>query len=108
MILVEIKIQPVTYEITVAGHAGHRGQDGEDIVCAGVSALFMAICDAAEADGTEEDYTDGPEAKRVRLYRTAGNGRYLTMFRRGIEAIEREYPENVRLEGRRGEMQARA
>lgn len=98
MILVSVESKGPLLEVTVAGHAGYA-EAGKDIVCAGISALFMGLCDAAELDGTEEAYLDGPEAKRVRLYRTRGALHYIRMFVLGVRAVMREYPAYVAIAG---------
>lgn len=85
---------PVTV-ITMAGHAEHGDEPGHDIVCAGASALFVALCEAAGEAGAVAEYLDGSKAKRLRLYRTKKAVDYLQMFRAGMEALRREYPECV-------------
>ena len=98
MIMVEVEQSSFLMTVTVAGHAGYA-ESGKDIVCAGVSALFMALCDAAEADGAEHEYLDGPEAKRVKMFRTKSVSHYIRMFIMGVRAVMREYPEYVALAG---------
>lgn len=97
MIYCEIKTEGAVVTVTVTGHAGHA-EPPHDIVCAGVSALFMALCDTAEEAGVEMDYLDGKDAKRVKLYRTRMVTHNIRMFEMGIRAIAREYPENVKID----------
>lgn len=97
MITVLIEQDGLEHRVTVAGHAGYA-EKGQDIVCAGVSSLFVALCEAADREGALRDLLTEPDAKRAYIYRTKPAGHYLTMFRTGILAMQREYPEYVRLE----------
>ena len=80
------------YQITVIGHAE------DDIVCAGISALYVALMETANKEGSLVGHTEGADAKRAYIWRTKGMRRHMDMFRTGIEALHREYPENVRIE----------
>ena len=91
-----------------AGHAGF-GEQGRDIVCAGVSALCMAL------ESTVEELNDEGCAEEVRQHTADGyysaevhwpDGDLLSqakletaiaMVRAGLSAIEALYPEHVQL-----------
>ena len=76
-------------EITVVGHAK------DEKVCAAVSGLFVALAESAQKDGSLDRYNQGQDAQRVTVYRTKNAKRFLQMFYVGVEAIAREYPEEV-------------
>jgi len=81
--------------LTVTGHAEHGDAPGHDIVCAGVSALYVALAESAARDGALSEHLEGADAKRLKLYPTRAARHYLRMFRVGLEALAREYPECV-------------
>ena len=60
MINIEISAEQNGYHITSAGHSGYAPQ-GEDIVCAGISAvmLHMAMVSAEFSDGELEEMKEG-------------------------------------------------
>ena len=78
--------------IEIKGHAGFD-QKGRDIVCAGVSAIFYALCGKLEnQDGAEYTYRDkaGEAYAECRGERDA-----FDMAVIGFMQIELAYPENV-------------
>lgn len=97
MIRVVIEQTGVEHRVTVAGHAGYA-EPGKDIVCAGVSSLFVALCEAAQRDGALREVLDEENAKRAYIYRTKAAGHYINMFRAGVLALQREYEEYVVLD----------
>lgn len=80
------------YQITVIGHAK------DEKVCAGVSALYVALAETAGKEGALADHTEGTDAKRAYIWRTKTIKPYISMFRQGVRAIAREYPEDVMIE----------
>ena len=92
MVKVYIAQEAGQYQITVIGHAE------DDKVCAGVSTLYVALFETAEKEGSLAQHTEGVDAKRVYIWRTKTMRRHMDMFRTGIEALHREYPEDVRIE----------
>ncbi len=105
--MVDVKIYSGenSFIVTGNGHAGFAPK-GQDIVCAGVSALCMALLNAVTysvetvfVEALETRISDGsfflgikgisdPELlKAVRLF--------IYMFQTGMEKIEISYPENV-------------
>ena len=94
MITIEGKRIGNTLEISFSGHAGYA-RPGQDIVCAGVSALFYALAfgvnglipEAASMEGKTITVTrDTPEIRGA-----------ITVVFEGLKAIEREYPEHVKI-----------
>ena len=78
-------------KITVSGHAGYA-EKGSDIVCAAISALYQTLLlreHCYEQIGVEDDlrtaFTDTPMWNRV----------VFDTIAKGMEAIARQYPENV-------------
>jgi len=92
MIKIYIVIEGGQYQITVIGHAK------DEKVCAGVSALYVALLETAQKEGALAQHTEGADAKRAYIWRTKGMRRHMDMFRTGLDAMRREYPEEVRAE----------
>lgn len=79
--------------LNCGGHAHFC--DGNDIVCAGVSAIVQAFVGAVVNSDVEIDYSmDRGYCKAVV---GKGAGRELRMLIIGIMQIEKAYPDNVRL-----------
>jgi len=91
MIKVYVAQEAGQYQITVIGHA----QD--ERVCAGVSSLYVALVETAGKEGALAEHTGGADAQRAYIWRTKGMRRHMDMFRAGIEAMRREYPEEIRI-----------
>lgn len=89
----------------IQGHAGYAAA-GEDIVCAAVSALAMALFLAAEEPMYQACRHINRQEARVRVSCAPGKGekrRCREMFRvigLGFEALQTQYPEYVRYEVR--------
>jgi uncharacterized protein YsxB (DUF464 family) len=79
------------YQVTVIGHAE------DEKVCAGVSSLYVALLETANKEGALAGHTEGADAKRAYIWRTKPMRRHMDMFRTGLEAMRREYPEYVQL-----------
>ena len=79
------------YQVTVVGHAI------DETVCAGVSSLYAALLLTAEKEGALAGHTEGADAKRAYIWRTKVMRRHMDMFRTGVEAIAKRYPEDARL-----------
>ena len=79
------------YQVTVFGHAE------DEKVCAGVSALYVALVETADKEGALAGRTEGADAQRAYIWRTKPMRRHMDMFRSGVEAIAREYPEHAKL-----------
>lgn len=94
MITIEGKRIGNTLEISFSGHAGYAGP-GQDIVCAGVSALFYAL--AFGINGLSPEAA-GMEGKTIVVTRDTPEirGAIAVVFE-GLKAIEREYPEHVKI-----------
>lgn len=92
MIKVIIVQEAGKYQVTVFGHAE------DEKVCAGVSALYVALAETAKREGALSSFTEGADAQRCYIWRTKGMRRHMDMFRQGVSAIAREYPEHARLE----------
>lgn len=78
------------YQVTVIGH-------GDEKVCAGVSTLYVALLETANKEGALAGHTEGADAKRAYIWRTKPMRRHMDMFRTGLEALRREYPEHVQM-----------
>lgn len=84
-----------TSEVTVFGHAGYAPH-GQDIVCAGVSALFQTLALSAE-DAQVEQW---PLQARIRAAPTEHNRILFQAFALGCEEIAKQYPDYVKIEYR--------
>lgn len=80
------------YQVTVFGHAEDQK------VCAGISALYVALVETADKEGALAGHTEGADAQRAYIWRTKPMRRHMDMFRGGVEAIAREYPEHCKVE----------
>lgn len=91
MVKVYVVQEAGKYQVTVFGHAE------DERVCAGVSALYVALVETAGKEGALAGHTEGADAQRAYIWRTKPMRRHMDMFRSGVEAIAREYPEHARL-----------
>lgn len=91
MVKIYIAQEGGQYQLTLIGHA----QDEK--VCAGVSSLYVALLETASREGSLATHSEGTDAKRAYIWRTKTMRRHMDMFRTGIEALRREYPEHVQL-----------
>lgn len=95
--MIEIKVDET--EIRVDGHAGF-GPPGQDIVCAGVSALFQTLIWSIEdlTDARiEYDLMSGKAWLKHEESLTEDVNLLVRSFFIGIEAIRDTYPEFVRI-----------
>ena len=97
--MIEIEYRPEQFSVTVKGHAG-AGEPGQDIVCAGVSALMFAMTRRGERrfraqTGEESGYAF------VRCYPRPEDEalchEMLCTGLTGLRAIAASYPECVRV-----------
>ena len=96
MIEVKLTKSDDTIAIDFSGHAGYA-KPGQDIVCAGVSALFYAL--AFGVNGLSPGAAS-VEGKTITVTRNTPEIRgAITAIFEGLRAIEREYPECVRVAG---------
>lgn len=95
MILAQIINKPNYKMVHIEGHAQHS--DGPDIVCAAVSGLayaFMEYCAQKDINLTQFDVMNG----FVHMITTDDNTtEAVELLRCGMECIERQYPECVRM-----------
>lgn len=98
MIKISKKQNSKIIEILAEGHAGYAKR-GQDIVCAGVSALMDALGDALieHSERSEVTETDGRSFLVVKEP-TDTDRLIVDVFMAGLEAIARSYPEYVRVE----------
>lgn len=107
MINAEIKSGDGTYIARVLGHANYAPK-GQDIVCAGVSALSSALLEALVVllDSENTAYFDtatGDGLFEIRVLKPKDNATEETvkslfyMFMTGLAQIERQYPDYIKL-----------
>ena len=80
--------------LAVRGHAGY-GRQGQDIVCAGVSALVYAL--AGTLQETERLAEAVMEPGRAEVTGRGECCREFALVRCGLEMLARQYPESVEL-----------
>ena len=107
MIKADIGFGDRCYTVSIAGHAGYAPK-GQDIVCAGVSALTSAFLESLILL-TNRDYTDGVHIETGDgLFKLAIRGikddqtndivkSLVIMLDRGLGLIERQYPDYISL-----------
>lgn len=93
-----IQIDVDSSQIVVEGHAGFA-PPGQDIVCAGVSALTQTLIKALNVlDPKESAFYIEPGKAVIQFQMHSEKSRLLvSSFFIGVEMIAQEYPENVTL-----------
>ena len=106
MTTVRIRIKSkLTVEVSVKGHADYS--PGNDIVCAGISTLSYTLLNyirQAEKEHLVSDYSYTEEPGDIHMEfkvqwlfgREIGTA--IDVFRTGMERLESQYPENIRVE----------
>ena len=100
--MTEIRMDWGTLRITADGHAG-GGEKGQDIICAGISALMMALLNQLleeKQNRTKWEKNDGhieiqphpPDIMRPRIIH------YYQVIMMGLRAWQQTFPENIRIE----------
>ena len=98
--MIKIEYHRSRHELTAKGHAGYA-PEGQDIVCAAVSALMLTAASFAQANGEAEICLE-PGDLRVRcLPRRRYDAPVSLVFNAiaaGLRRTAAEYPENVEME----------
>ncbi len=93
-----IEITRLKDGIQMRGHA-HYAKPGQDIVCAGVSALIQTLIQSVE-ELTEDtiEYSMQPGSVDIKFWSLSDQAQVLVnSFFIGVESIAATYPENVRI-----------
>ena len=89
-----------SHELSVRGHADYA-EHGQDIVCAGVSALVQALYGWIEENEAHTEDISGPVVHRGRFWVNCRGDNYLSiafqMAMIGIRQIANAYPNHVEL-----------
>lgn len=105
MTTVRIRISKLTVEVSVKGHADYN--PGNDIVCAGISTLSYTLLNylrQAEKEHLVSDYSYTEEPGDIHMefkgHWLFGReiGTAIDVFRTGMEMLESQYPDNIRVE----------
>ena len=106
MTTVRIRIKSkLTVEVSVKGHADYS--PGNDIVCAGISTLSYTLLNylrQAEKEHLVSDYSYTEEPGDIHMEFKAHwlfdreIGTAIDVFRTGMEMLESQYPDNIRVE----------
>lgn len=85
--------------IQLRGHANYA-EIGKDIVCAGISTLLQTLIQSVEELTDDEiKYSMSPGKADIELRNLSEQSKtLLNSFFIGVEMIEHEYPENVKLD----------
>lgn len=102
--MTRIRMDWRTLELTAEGHAG-GGPKGQDIVCAGISALIMALVNQLNAEKQNRlEWTESAEEGRIRIITDPPDNirprvkHYYQVIMTGLKAWEQAFPENIRTE----------
>lgn len=89
--------------VKIRGHAGYAPQ-GQDIVCAGVTALTQTLVESIEGlTGNEIKYDMSPGRVDIEIEDPDEDAQLLMdSFLVGIEMIADEFPEHIRVEASNG------
>ncbi|SEU00751.1 hypothetical protein SAMN04487821_1467 [Enterococcus malodoratus] len=80
--------------ISISGHAFHS-PIGTDIVCAGVSALFITIVNELSGEIVDVNSNNG---QSIIIEPKRKNTILITALIHGLQSIEEQYPENLKVE----------
>lgn len=96
--MIDIKYNRKTHELNAVGHAGYA-TEGQDIVCASVSALCCTLAATLDPDNSEVKLHPGD------IYIKSGSKEYdsvttliFDVICNGLEMIAQEYADYVRYE----------
>lgn len=95
-----ITINEAQRTVKVEGHADFA-ERGNDIVCAGVSALVWTLAGVLQARDALQCVANGDGSMIVTYREAPGVEYYLDMFGIGAELLSFKYPDNVRVQGRK-------
>lgn len=87
-----IKVTVTKNKVMIKGHSGYA-KEGEDIVCAAVSALFFSLVAYLTKRGLLKECRADKGDSFVIFDRDCKEA--LIMFKEGVKAIAESYPENV-------------
>ena len=80
--------------ISISGHAFHS-PIGTDIVCAGVSALFITIVNELSGEIVDVNSNNG---QSIIIEPKRKNTILITALIHGLQSIEEQYPDNIKVE----------
>lgn len=102
MIIISAQTAGHDYSLEIKGHAAFAGEN--DIVCAGVSALYYALLAALAEDrrttGLCHEEKDGNGKTTFVYYGKRCD--YFVLTCRGLSLIAQSYPENVKMLYKKG------
>ena len=87
-----IKVYIGKGKVIIKGHSGYA-ENGKDIVCAGVSALFYAFLEYTKKRGGLKNFKAEPGNAVIAFTNEGKDG--LLMFTEGVNRIAEAYPEFV-------------
>lgn len=96
--MTSISIDYQNQEVTVTGHAGYAPQ-GQDIVCAAVSALFVYLSEGMKYI-CKTEHEEKPGKARLKALCSPEDPEYgllLRAFADSAEQLAEEYPDYVRI-----------
>lgn len=90
-------------ELTAEGHAG-GGPRGQDIICAGISALMMALVNQLSEEDARVEWAEDAEEGKIRI-KTELPERiaerildYYRVIMTGLKAWKQAFPANIEIE----------
>ena len=92
--MIEVKINEAEGKVFVTGHAGYA-EEGRDIICAGVSALFYGFCEAEATAGGLMEIRSKPGDCYAKYRRTKSARIRMEVLKAGVKMMAITYPDNV-------------
>ncbi len=97
MITVKALKEGISYSLEIEGHACHSKKN--DVVCAGVSAIYYALAAFAAQDRRVKTFSHSEKSGSGKIQFTFSEKRcdFFMMAVKGLSLISESYPENVRI-----------
>ena len=102
--MTKIRMDWRTLELTAKGHAG-GGPRGQDIICAGISALIMALVNQLDMDAQNRlEWKENAEKGWIRIITDPPHNmkprirHYYQVIMTGLKAWRQAFPENIEIE----------
>lgn len=82
--------------ITVSGHANYKAY-GEDLICAGVSAIMFGLCNALDELKTKSNYEIKTNQFKIQSDLSTKSNTILNTGLVQLQTIAESYPKNIKI-----------